>query len=370
MRADRRGVTVVGAVKALVVVAVLLVGTIAGAFAFGGVGAPSVVSSESRFADVDADTTTIRTDVVVENPNPIGVNRENATISHTVELNDVVLAAGTKRGVSLPPGTSTRTITTRMENEQIPEWWVSHVRNDERTVATVDTRVRSPLLGESVSLPRRRTIETDLLSAFNSTEPRPVDADLPFRDEPVLFVNRTSATWGAVSERETPIEATFEVYNPLPVSVPITELGYTVWMNGVKVGNGTTDRPTVLDSGQVTEIGTNVTIDATRLDEWWVTHIRRDQRTTVRVDFYLRADLPVVGVVRLPIDGLTYTTELETDLLGTGAANERTRAGTDPSAGIHPPERPHTEALDSRSPTQFHFHSPVYARSYARGHSD
>lgn len=324
MRTDRRAASnATNVLGVIVLVLVLVLAGVVGAFAFGLVGSPSVVSSESRFGAVGADTTTIRTDVVVENPNPVGIYRENATIAHTIELNGIVVANDSRRGVALPPGASTRTLTTRLDNGKIPEWWVSHVANGERTVVAIDTRVRSPLLGESISVPRRRVVETDVLSSFDSTETRPIRADVPFRDSPVLYVNRTSATWGQVSETETPIAATFEVYNPLPVPIPITELGYTVRMNGIEVGTGTTDRTYVLDSGQVSEVETNVTIDAMRLDEWWVTHLERNQTTTVQVDFYLRADLPVVETVRLPVDDLTYTTELETDLLGTkdGSAN-------------------------------------------------
>jgi len=336
MRTDRRAASnATNVLGVIVLVLVLVLAGVVGAFAFGLVGAPSVVSSESRFGAVGADTTTIRTDVVVENPNPVGIDRENATIAHTIALNEIVVANDSRRGVALPPGISSRTLTTRLDNEKIPEWWVSHVANGERTVVEIDTRVRSPLLGESISVPRRRVVETDLLSSFNETETRPISADGPFRNSPVLYVNRTSATWGPVGETETPIAATFGVYNPLRVPIPITELGYTVRMNGIEVGNGTTDRTYVLESERVTEVETNVTIDATRLDEWWVTHLQRNQSTTVRVDFFLRADLPVVGTVRLPVDDLAYTTELETDLLGTKSGS----ANTEPNPSRHDEKR-------------------------------
>ena len=332
---------------ALLVVTLVLVASVAGAFALGLLGVPSVVSSESRFAEVNESTTTIRTEVLVENPNPIGLDRSNATITHVIQMNGVLMAQGTRRGVSLPSGTSTRTITTHMDNGKIPEWWVSHIRRGERTQVSIATRVYSPALAESFAIPGGRTIETDVLAAFDSNETRPVNADVPFREGPILFVNRTSAGWGEVSETETPIEATFGVYNPLPVAVPITELGYTVSMNGVRVGNGSTESVRVLDSGQVTPVNTTITIDATRLDEWWVTHLRQNQETTVRVTFRLQADLPVVGTVQLPIDVLTYQTQLETDLLGTknasgGGTNDRgieTRIGAPASPALDSTDR-------------------------------
>jgi LEA14-like dessication related protein len=329
---------------ALLVAVLLLVASVAGAFASGFLGVPSVVASESRFANVNESTTTIRTEVLVENPNPIGFDRSNATITHAIRMNDVLMAQGTGRGVSLPSGTSTRTITTVMDSGKIPEWWTTHIRRGERTKVSIATRVYSPALGRSFAIPGGRTIETDVLAAFDSNETRPVTADVPFWDGPILFVNRTSARWGEVSGTATPIEATFGVYNPLPVPVPIMKLGYTVSMNGVRVGNGSTEGAGVLDAGQVTPVETTITIDATRLDEWWVTHLRRNQETTVRVTFRLQADLPVVGTVQLPADVLTYRTRLETDLLGTknatgGKASGR-RIGMEIGAPIGPPLEP------------------------------
>jgi LEA14-like dessication related protein len=326
MSSERQSGSPIGSTTKVLIAAVLVVlvvlASVVEAFEFGFFGVPNVVSSESRFAGVNERTTTIRTEVVLDNPNPVGLDRDNATLTHAIRMNDVPMASGTERGVSLPPGNSTRTITTYMDNGQIPEWWVTHIRRGERTRVAIATRVYSPALDDSFAIPGGRTIETDVLSSFDSNETQPVNADVPSRSGPVLFINRTSAEWGEVSGTETPIEATFVVYNPLPVSVPITGLGYTVRMNGIEVGNGSTESARVLDSGRVTPVSTTITIDATRLDEWWVTHLQRNQETAVSVSFQLQADFPVVGTIQLPVDVLTYTTELETDLLGTKNATD------------------------------------------------
>jgi LEA14-like dessication related protein len=307
------------ALAGVVLAGLVVLAMIAGAFATGLLGAPSVVTTESRFGPIDSNETTVITNVTVENPNPIGLTGDDATVSQTVALNGITVASGSRQGISLPAGRSTNEIETAIDNSAIPRWWVSHVRRDERTTAVIDAQVRSSILGGNVTVSRERTIETQVLDGFNSTNTRAIEAPesvAALRSGPVLYLNRTSASWGEVNETATPIDVRLRVFNPLGVPIPISNLGYTVRMNGVPVGSGATDRLQVLEPGRTTTVEASVPIEAARLDEWWVRHVRNGQQTTIRVDFTARARLPVVGVVSLPLDGLGYRSNLTTDLLG------------------------------------------------------
>ena len=62
-------------------------------------------------------------------------------------MNDVDMASGTKEGIDVHTGASTLNFTTRMQTPKIPDWWVTHVRNDEMANVTVDANVRTSLLG-------------------------------------------------------------------------------------------------------------------------------------------------------------------------------------------------------------------------------
>jgi hypothetical protein len=122
-------------------------------------------------------------------------------------------------------------------------------------------------------------------------------------------------------------------------------------MNDVTVGEGASEDPTVIAPGDVETVETETAIEARHLDEWWVTHLRRNQETTVRVTFRLQADLPVVGTVQLPVDVLTYRTRLETDLLGTKNATGGKASGRRIGMGIGAPIGPPLEPADrERSP--------------------
>ncbi|MFD1684661.1 LEA type 2 family protein [Halobellus litoreus] len=300
-----------------VLVALVAVGVLGGAFAAGLIGAPAVAGVENAFGPVDENTTVVETDITVSNPNPIGVSLGGVTVDYDVLLNDVSLANGSKEGVAVETGNSTLHVTTAADNDRIPPWWISHVRNDERTTVTVDTSVTSGTLGRTVDPPNvTRQIETDLLSQFNSTETRPINADQPLVSDPVLYVNETSAEWGEVTDSRTAMDLTFVVYNPKPYPIGVSELGYDVTMNDVAVGEGSTDSEYVVPPKSTESVEATVYIRNDRIDEWWVTHLERNQVTELRIDFDARLDLAET-TVSVPLDPLTYTETIETDIFGT-----------------------------------------------------
>ena len=302
-------------------VALVVVGSLGGAFAVGVIGTPAVESVENRFTGISENTTTVETGLTVSNPNPVGVSLGGTAIDYTVSMNDVAMASGQKRGISLGRGNTTLQFSTEMRNDRIPPWWVSHVRNGERTQVSIDADITDSLAGgRSVSLTQSRTVETDMLSAFNSTETRPVDADRPFVSDPVLYINETRGSWDreGVTRSETPIEMAFDVYNPKPVPYAVSKIGYRTYMNDIRVGSGETDSGKLLMPGERETIGVRNVIRNERLDEWWVTHLQRNQNTTMYVDFYL----VVEGggeQFRIDIDAIDYETTIETDIFGTKA---------------------------------------------------
>ncbi|MFB6171491.1 MAG: LEA type 2 family protein [Haloarculaceae archaeon] len=304
-----------------VVVVVVLVASVGGAWAFGAVGAPSVAGVENRFGPVDQQSTVVETDLVVHNPNPVGVSLSDTTVNYTVSMNDVAIAAGSKEGLSVGTGNTTLNFSTRMRNGKIPAWWVTHVRNDEQTTVRIDARARSGLLGgRTVPFEQTKHVQTDIIGQFNSNETRPVESDSlpPTVSNPVLYVNATRARWGNVTADETPIPMTFVMYNPHAQPYTITEVGYEITMNGVDVGAGSTEEgyATVIPPKGRKAIDTRTVIRNGKLDDWWVTHLQNDQVTHLRIDFYATVELPTGSKLRIPLDRLTYEKRIETDIFG------------------------------------------------------
>lgn len=311
-----------------IVVVVAAVGVVGVGVALGVLGVPGVVDVENSFGAVNESTTVIETNLTVDNPNPIGVSLGSVVVNYTVSMNDVRIATGEKQGVSVGAGNSTLTFRTHMDNERIPRWWVSHLDRDEQTTLAVDATV-SGLLGQQIEVtPVTRTVETDIIGEFNSTETRPVNADLQVIGDPVAYINRTSATWGAVSREESTIDTNFVVYNPNEVPIVLTEVSYEATMNDVDIGDGTTDREYVIPPGETRTVEAAVVLDNGRLDEWWVTHLQRNQVTDLRIKFAARIG-PEGSTVEVPLPGVTYEKRIETDFFGT----KPTAAGNDTADG-------------------------------------
>jgi len=306
----------------IAVVVLVVLGVLGGGlFAAGVLGQPTVETVENRFAGVNDSTTVIETAIVVDNPNPLSANLSGLAVDYEVRMNDLEMATGSKEGVSIGRGTSRIPTRTYMRNERIPAWWVSHVRNGEHTDLTINAAVHSSTIGGTFDAPAvTRDVDTDIISQFNSTETRAVGSERSPSGDAVLYVNETSARWGSVTDAETPIEVSFTVYNPNAYPVAMSRLSFQTTMNDVAVGNGTTDREVVIPPGATETIHTTVNLDNSRLDEWWVSHLERNQVTDLRIDFSARLDLATTTVT-LPLDPLTYERTIETDVFGTKPAD-------------------------------------------------
>jgi len=315
--------------KALVAIAalVVLIAVVIGAgLAAGVLGAPGVEGIDNRFGSVNETATMIETNVTVDNPNPIGVSLGGLSIDYGVSMNDVPMASGQKEGISVGTGESSVALRTRLDNQRIPDWWVTHVRNGERTTMTVNGTVSSSLLGQSAEIPPvEREISTDIDAALDNEETRPINADQALASNPVLYLNETSGSWGEVTNDTTEIEMTFVVYNPKSYAVPVSELGYNMTMNGVAVGSGQSEETTVIEPGTTETITTTTVMRNERLDEWWVSHVENDQVTDLEIAFSARIDLSNAGVtgadpVEVPLDTVEH--RFETDVFGNKNASE------------------------------------------------
>lgn len=311
-----------GRVKTVAVVALVLAGGIGSAVAFGVVGAPAVESVDNRFITVSEDTTTIQTALTVTNPNPVGVQFGSSTVDYDVSMNSVSIASGTKEGIGVERGNSTLTFTTTMQNDQIPAWWFTHIENRETTQLTIDATASSSLLGgQSVSLTQNRTIETDIIGQFNSDETRPVNASQPVISDPVLYINETRGSWDRdnLNESTTPIDIEFDVYNPKTI-IPYTvsKIGYTTSMNNVTVGDGESESNYVILPGETETVDVSTVIENENLDEWWVSHLERNQETDLYIDFYLILEANGKQF-QIDLDAIDYETVIETDIFGNKA---------------------------------------------------
>lgn len=345
----------------------LLALSVGGAWMAGVIGAPSVVGVHNSFGEVNDTTTAIESDLIINNPNPFGVELGGLTIDYAVEMNGIRMATGGREGIEVnKSGNSTVHLTTQMNNSKLPAWWVSHIQNGENTTLTVDASVHSTLLGQSFHPQVERNVNTSIIAAFNSEEDRPINANKPVVSDPVLWMNSTSGAWGDVDNETTEIDMAFELFNPNAVPLTITEIGYDIRMNNVTMGEGATDKSVVLPPGGTETVRATTLLQNQNLDEWWVSHLRNNETTHLEVEFYVKVDLSAAGgdTVRVPLDTMERT--IETDMFGTkGESSNSTSDGgetaTPTPAGTESGESTDGTATDSptASPTATPTPSPT-----------
>ena len=321
-------------------VVLLLVG--AGVVGAGVFDRPSVAGVDNDWGEVTENRTEIETRIAVENPGLLELIDGVTNAEYTVSLNDVRIAHGQKNGVDLSGNRDVISATTWANNDKIPEWWASHINHNETTTVRVNPTVVTEAAGLTFSAnaqTRTRTVRTNMLEPLRTDRTRTISAF----GRTVLIVNETDAHWGHATVERTPLNASATITNPTPVPIPVADIGYTIRMNGVRVGNSTADQRTVIPPHSTRTVRTRAIIDNSKLDRWWVTHVRNDTTTRLSVDFYATIDFRGTQR-RIPLDPLTYRRTFETDFF---AGNLSAGPGANGSASaVEPPARPAVAAAD------------------------
>lgn len=243
---------------------------------------PEVVGVELSWGGVNDSVTEVLARVVVYNPNPFQIEVKRVTFD--LYMNGLRVGSGECGGYALA-GRGNTTITLRgfLDNEKIPEWFVSHVSRGERTeirvsgVAVIDLK----LAEASYPFDKEFTFKTDLLSGLNVTEPQEVSLG-PL----VLFLKELETRWGSVGPEGVEVNHKLVLFNPQPLPIPLPVIEYKVYVNGVEVGEGSTRRIVVMSPGKDTVLLFTTSLNPRALIRWWVTHIRNGERTRLVVEAY------------------------------------------------------------------------------------
>lgn len=315
LRPNRRTSDVVERSKALkiggVALALVLVAGIGGVFFLStGYDKPTVQSVESEFGQVTNETSVVVTDVVVVNPNDRQL--PSATIRFKITMNDVTMATGSEPGVRLQPGRNELELRAELDNARIPDWWVTHIERGERTVMTSKTSASFASLPFGLPLPtQNRTIDSDIVASFTNETERSFVLD----ETPIMNVTDQRASWGEPTQERSPIKVRTTLVNRHNRTVTIDGIAYTVRMNDAVVGSGV-DEGLVLTPGERRTVTVDIGIDTPKMQQWWVSHLRRDQTTRLAVDLGAVATSATGEQGRIPLAALGTRATFRTDVFG------------------------------------------------------
>jgi len=359
---------------------VLVIVLLIGAVFLGFLGTPSAgVADVGDWGTVTDERTEVVTSLWVDNPTPLGIKLGNGiTVDYTLYMNDVGLAAGRKSNISIPSGNNTIEISTSIRNQRLREWWVSYVRANEtipvRINASADvdagqlsTTVEFPQFDQTMLSTERPVIASmsGVAGAAEGNYTRSVSADelsstafgpllgtvSPSESATVGYeVRRGWATWGNVTDDRTNLLLHFDVHNPsemVPVPAEPENVGASIRMNDVALLNATGDDVALRNPGNFTTLESfggpvippgetkhvlyAVEMDNDRIDDWFRSHVRREEVTDLRAQFQLVFEAGSQQFRVPQADPLAYECRLQTGILVDG---QETTTNCDGAGGL------------------------------------
>jgi LEA14-like dessication related protein len=352
---SRLGALVSTVPRKIAVAVVGLVLVVVAAFLLGIIGVPSVgLVDAGDWGDVNESHTEVVTTIWVNNDNPFPIALgDGLSASYEVAFNDVALAQGEKSAIEVPKGNSTMALETFIDNDKLPAWWVAFVRADETIAMDITGDLNVNLgPGASYSIDQQQTVLDDstpiisaLSAAANSTSeggPRTATVSADSVSDDLLDgglvgnsgevtvgydVREGSARWGSVTESQTTVLFEFDVHNPGDVPVPAVPdgLGVTIDMNDVTMFEGesgdlsprSVDADAVIPPGETRTVTFEVRMDNDKVDEWFTSHVERDEVTDVSTQFQFVFEVTDTGqTFRIPENSpATYDCRLQTGIL-------------------------------------------------------
>jgi len=275
----------------VVALALILLGCIS-------IGKPEIKRITYGWGKVNSTTTEILVNVEVYNPNPFPIPLKDVVLR--LYMNGIEMGEGHAIKASIPAhSTSPVVIAIYLDNDKIPEWWVSHIKNGEKTVIRIDGYLVFKIFDFKYPISFTKTVQTDILS-FATNKPVTVSVD-----GLSVVVESLRSHWGKVTNRTTEIVSVAEVHNPNPIPIPVLGFDYTIKMNGIVVGSGSETMNVIIPPKGNAKLEFVTKIDNEKLKDWWVSHIKNGERTKVEV--VISPKVKIAGrVLEFPIAKQTF----------------------------------------------------------------
>ncbi len=280
----------------------------AGCFGQIKVGKPEIKGVTHHWGEINDKTTEILTDVVVYNPNPIPIPIKRIQVD--VYMNGIKMGEGENIGPAelKPSEDTTIRLSTKIDNSKIPEWWVSHIKNGENTDFALKGKIVFDLKIMDFNWPFEQNykLHTDFLKEMNLN-------NVPFTVGPIQLYASVKSKWGSVTEKKTEIIHEITFRNPNSFPIPVTKIDYGIWMNNIRIGEGSSANPALLTPNGYTKLTFKTEIDNSKLVEWWPTHLKRGEKSVIKVKI-----TPVIKVFgqKFSFTLLETENEFKTNLLG------------------------------------------------------
>ena len=301
--------------KAILTIFILTIAIISGCLESSGnpttsIGQPEIISTTYRWGQVTQSETEIITDITIRNPNPVSIPIKD--IRTTVTLNNIDMATMEPTGDMeiKPQSDTTITFSTKLNNGKLPQWWVTHINNNEKSTLDINGIITFDLKLTDYEYPFKLSnpIRTNIINSLNSMTLKSVSIiGYKIRSD-------SETAWGDVTEDYTELITTATISHDNSIfSLPLIKSRALVEMNNIKLAESTSDKQTLIFPGSQETVTYITKINNNKLNEWWVSHINNGEKT--RVHTIIEPFIEVAGTEYGFI--LTETeSEFTTDMLG------------------------------------------------------
>ncbi|MFB6114758.1 MAG: hypothetical protein ABEK04_00570 [Candidatus Nanohalobium sp.] len=323
------------------------------------------VMDKGDWGKVSDSTIKVNSKIWINNPNPVGLSLGFVDLKYRAEANNITLASGTVKGLSIGTGNNTKQFTTEVRQSQIPSWWVSHLKNDEVSTITAPVTVKLPFtsfsteaFSKKIETNLAKKIEKNLNSMEGTYEGPGIEKSrngFTVEVRPELEIRDIQASWGNVSSDVTQTNIDLKVHNPNSFAVPTPSFAGTADLNNITVANWTANAvplTTLAENGMIApgeteELRFKVGLKNNKLDEWLESHVKRDEYTEADIMAHLIFEFEDKQF-KVPAGGLKCQFNVQTDILVDNATSDFNDRGCEPVLKSYPGSES-TSSSDTRS---------------------
>lgn len=311
------------------------------------------IIDKGDWGNVSEETIEVKSKAWINNPNPVGLSVGFIDLKYEAEANNMSIASGNVKDVTLGTGNNTKTFETSLNQGKIPDFWVSHLKNGEKSKIAVPITVETPVKSFSI-VAFTKTIETDLtekiennLDSMEGTYEGPgveksrngITAEV----RPELEVREIKASWGNISPQTTETNIDIKIHNPNAYAVPTPSFAGNATLNNITVAEWSANAvplTTLAENGMIAPGETEnlrfkVGLQNEKMDEWLETHVRRQEYTEAdikaRMIFEFNNDK-----YNVPAGGLKCQFNVQTAILVDNQTTEFNDKGCEPVLDSYP----------------------------------
>lgn len=243
-----------------------------------------VINIDRTWGTVNDEYSELIVNINIDNPLPFLPLKD---VESNIFVNGIQIAPGNAEKIT----SNSVTLSIKIDNSRIKDFWVSHLGNDERsTVLIRATPVINLLITEyRYPVEVQQSLKTNIFGMDFG------DKSITVAGREIFALKNIKAQRGNVTDDYTEILVKATAVNNAPAKVNIEKLEYRITLNDVVMGQDTVDISQTLNPGESADLQVPMRIDNSKIPEWWVTHVKNGEQTVAKISAKLFVKTDGVG---------------------------------------------------------------------------